>query len=143
MGEVAEGQPYYKLALEKAGAKPALLTTVFREMGYSLFMKSNAQDLPAARNAYLAALKNASDKSWEPDPRIFAEYLFEFANWELSQGDWKCGQTLRAAAASSFAVLAQDQQAQYSLAFFENLAASKVKNSQQTDTGCNFTVPAN
>ena len=96
---VDEALPYYQKAIDKAKeTAPQMLPTINRELGWALFSKSPFQDVAKAREAYGSALASLRKVGDVTDPILYFTDLFELANWELTEGDWTCGQDLRATA---------------------------------------------
>lgn len=144
IGEVGDSQQYYTMAFAKAveennfGAQ----VTAIRERGYSLFMETPYQDKDRARKDYLQVLDMLLSKKQTWALLQYTVRLSELSTFELSVGDWACGDSLRADVEPLFQKLGliDPGLANYYTMFQQNVALYKPKQGQPM-AGCSYKVP--
>ena len=134
-----DAMTYYKSALEKS-TSDAEKEAIYREIGNGLFSAGPNQNITDARAAYVQPLTISSKT-----PYLFVKYTFdltELGNFELMNGDWKCGQQVTNYRISLFdAETASNPAAAEASTQFRNVVAAMTRKPGQSAKGCPYQLP--
>jgi tetratricopeptide (TPR) repeat protein len=138
-GLADEGIPYYQLALAKSKKDPEK-AAIYRELGNALFIPGPNQNISGARDAYNNALRISSTMPYVANGYAF--YVTELGGFELTGGDWKCGQDLTEYGLALLDLAAaRDASAQLPATYFRNRLATLRQGPTQPATGCPYKIP--
>jgi hypothetical protein len=137
IGDLKTSQIYYDLAIKKAltEGNHEIVASTYREKSSTLFISDPDQ----SRKYYTLAMQIMTNSKNHFE---YAILLSELISWELTFGDWECGQKLKDIVLKMYEKIEKSNQAirPYKISYVRNWKTIS-KKEEQPDKGCTYELP--